>query len=820
MEALWKDVSYGARMLWKSPGFTLVAIISLAIGIGANSAIFSVTNALLLRPLPYADADRMVILWTRSPGLNVAQDWFSPGQYLDVKTQNQVFDLTAITIGGSYNLTGLDQPERVDAAKVSSSFFPLFGAQPMLGRVFTAEEDEPGQPPAVILNNGFWRRRFGSDPTVVGRSMTLNGNLYTVVGVMPPDFALNKEVLIAVSGIQNADLLLPMPMNEQARSDRAHEDYNIYGRLKPGVTVEQAKADLALVAGRMKQDFPENYPPNGGLTIDAVPLLEQVVGDVRLALYVLLGAVGFVLLTACANVANLLLVRASIRQKEIAVRTAVGASRARVVRQLLTESVLLSLAGGLAGVAVAYVAIMAMRVLGPGTLPRIAEIGLDGRVLAFTFVVSLLTGVVFGLAPALRSSQVDLNGVLKDGGRTSVGGGAFGLGHQKLRRLLIVSEIALSLMLLIGAGLLIRSYQRVSNADPGFDPNNVLSLRLALPNTKYNSPELVTGFYRQLNERVAALPGVESVGTNYLLPLSSSAVGWEPIEVDGYVPPNQDDMIISNARFISPGYLTTMRIALIEGRDFDDRDVKGAEEVCIVNRQFAERFWPNESPIGKRVQRGSAEVWRTVVGVVADEKEYNPDAEPPITLYHPINQISPGSRYLVARTASNPSAMAASIAREIHALDPDLPVFDVATMEQRLLDSLARRRFSMLLLGALGAIALVLAAVGIYGVMAFSVDQRTHEIGIRMALGARRFDILGMVLRQALVLVALGVAAGLAGAYVVTRVMSSLLFEVSATDGLTFGLVPLVLAGIALVASSIPARRATRVDPMVALRHE
>ncbi|HEX8650253.1 MAG TPA: ABC transporter permease [Pyrinomonadaceae bacterium] len=821
METLWHDLSYGFRMLWKNPGFTITAVLSLAIGIGANSAIFSVTNALLLRPLPYRDAERLVILWNRSPGLNVAQDWFSPGQYLDVKTQNHVFDEVAMTIGGSFNLTGQGTPERVDGARVSSSLFSLLGAQAKLGRVFNTQEDGAGKPTVVILSNGFWQRRFGSDPEIIGKTLTLNGNSFTIVGVMTQDFSLDKEVMPAVNGIEKADVLLPLPMSESDRTDRGHEDYNIFARLKAGVTRAQAQAEMDVIAERMKQQYPENYPPSGGLTISVVPLLEQVVGDIRLALYVLFGAVGFVLAVACANVANLLLSRAAVRQKEIAIRTAVGASRPRILRQLLTESVLLALMGGLCGLGIALLSVKLLRVFGPENIPRLDEIGVDGRVLAFTFFIALMTGIIFGLVPALRASSVDLNEVLKEGGRSSGAPGALGLGQHQIRRLLIITEVALSLILLVGAGLLVRSYQRIASASPGFNPHNVLSLRLSLPASKYGTPESITDFYRQASERIRSLPGVESVGTTYSLPMSTVAFAWEPIIVEGYVSKTAQDFIISNTRIVNPDYFRTMEIPLLKGRYFNEHDRKGEPEAVIVNEAMAERFWPNEDPIGKRLQqKGKPDSWRTVVGIITDSKQYSVEKEPPITVYYPFEQYIARNMYLLVRTTSDPSPMTAAITKEIQVLDAELPVFDVHTMEQRLYDSLARQRFSMLLLGVFAAFSMTLAAIGIYGVMTYWVNQRTHEIGIRMALGAQPFNILQLVIRQSLILVSVGLVLGLAGAFALTRVMSSLLFGISATDRLTFVLVSLLLGSIALVASYIPARRAAKVDPMVALRHE
>jgi predicted permease len=816
MEALRQDLSFGLRMLAKKPGFTAVAILSLAIGIGANSAIFSVANALLLHSLAYKDADRLAILWSRSPGLNVAQDWFSPGQYLDVKTDNTVFDETAITIGQSFNLTGQGTPERVDGARVSSSLFPLFGVQAAMGRVFLPEEDEPGKPATVILSHGFWQRRFGGDPGVIGASLAFNDKSYTVVGVMPAEFALNKEVMPTVDAIQQTDVLLPLPMNETARADRSHEDYNIFARLKPGVTVAQAQAEMDVIADRMKQQYPANYPPTGGLTISVVPLLEQVVGHLRLALYVLLGAVAFVLLIACANVANLLLARATSRQKEMAIRAAVGATRWRIARQLLVESVLLALAGGLVGLVIARLATSLLRAYGPENIPRLNEVTVNGRVLAFTFIVSLVTGVLFGLVPALRASRVDLNEVLKDGGR---GAGA-GSSHHRTRRLLIVAEIALSLILLIGAGLLIRSYQRIAAANPGFNPRNVLSLRLSLPAARYNTPEAVAAFYKRLDERVKALPSIETVGTSYLLPLSSVSLGWEPISIEGYIPQPGEDLIISRTGFVSPDYFQTMGVALLKGRWFTEHDRKGEQEVAIVDDKLAERFWPGEDPLGKRIRRGKSGPWRVVVGVVRDQREYSQESEPPITAYFPIEQFTVGSRFVVARTSGDPVQMTATVINEIQSLDPELPAFDVHTMEQRLYDSLARRRFSMLLLGVFAASALALAGVGIYGVMTYWVNQRTHEIGIRLALGAQPGAIQRMVIRQSALMVSTGIALGVAGALGLTRMMAGLLFGTSATDRWTFIVISLLLASIALLSAYVPARRAARVDPLVALRHD
>jgi predicted permease len=809
---------YGIRMLAKKPTFTIIAIFTLALGIGANSAIFSVVNGLLLRPLPYRDSGRLAIIWTHSPGANVAQDWPSPGQFSAIKSQNSVFEELAIAQGTSVNLTGRAEPERLGVIRTSSSLFSLLGVQPLLGRAFLPQEDTPGQTPVVILSYGLWQRRFGGDPKVLGQSLMLSGRSYTVVGVMPSDFMLNKEVMPTVGGVEDAEMLLPLPMSAENLSVQGDENYNVLARLKPGVSIRQAQAELNLAVSHLQQQFPEDYPPGRAFSMSVRPLLEQVVGDVRTALLVLLGAVGCVLLVACANVANLLLAWASGREKEIAIRTAIGADRWRIIRQLLTESVLLSMLGGALGLLIAVWSLDGLRWLNPGNIPRLQEVGMDGRVLGFTCAVAMLTGILFGLAPALRSSHINLNETLKEGGRSLVSGG-----HHRLRSLLVVVEIALSLVLLIGAGLLIRSFMRVQQVEPGFAAQNVVTLRLSVTGTSYAEESRRPIFYQQLWERIRHLPGVEAAGGVTVLPLSGS-IGWGGITIEGYDPAATGQSAIqADGRTASTGYFETMKIPLIGGRFFTEQDTKDSLKVIVVDENMARRYWPGASPVGRRLKFGGAEddtPWLTVVGVVGNVKQYALDTDSRVTLYMPQTQSPAGTMYVAARTTTDPISLVAAITKEARALDPNVPIYDVKTMQQRLSESLARRRFAMFALGLFAVVAMLLASIGIYGVMSYSVEQRTREIGIRVALGAQTRDVLKLVVGQGMLLAAIGVCTGLLGAVAVTRVMSSLLFGVSTTDPVTFAGITLLLSAVALVACLIPARKATRVDPMVALRYE
>jgi putative ABC transport system permease protein len=816
MQTLLQDLRYGARMLLKNPGFTLIAVITLALGIGANTAIFSIVNGLLLNPLPYRNADRLAIIWTHSPGANVAQDWPSPGQFSALKSENSVFEQLALAQGSNVILSGIAEPERLGAVRASSAVFSLLGAQAMLGRVFLPEEDTPDKTLTVILSHGLWRRRFGGDPKVLGQTLIINGRGYTVVGVMPPDFALGHEVMPTVGSVAQAELLLPLPLSVERMNNHGDENYNVLARLKPGATIARAQAELNLAVRRMEQQFPGNYPASRRFSFSIRPLLEQAVGDVRLALYVLLGAVGCVLLIACANVANLLLARAATREREMAVRTAIGAGRWRVVRQLLTESVLLSAVGGALGLLLAIWGLALLRWLNPGDIPRLAAIRIDNRVMAFTTAVAALTGILFGLAPALRSSRVNLSETLKEGGRSLVGG------HHRLRKLLVVTEIALSLVLLIGAGLLIRSFLHVQQVEPGFAPQNVLSMRMALVGPAYSDEARRVSFYQQLWERIRRLPGVEAAGGVSALPLTGG-IGWGSVTIEGYNASSGQSMIQADMRSASVGYFETMKVPLIRGRFFADQDTKESQRVVIVDENMARNYWPNADPIGKRLKFGGADSgspWMTVVGVVANVKHYALDTDSRVALYTPHLQGGAGSLSIAARTTADPLAMAAAVTREARALDPNLPLYDVKTMEQWLSESLARRRFAMLMLGLFAVVAMLLAGVGIYGVMSYTVEQRIREIGIRVALGAQTRDVLRLVVSQGMSLTGIGVALGLTAAIAATRVMAGLLFGVRATDPLTFVFIALLLALVALAACWIPAWRATKVDPMVALRCE
>ncbi len=818
MLALARDLRYAFRSFLKSPGLTVVAVVSLAIGIGANTAIFSIVSALLLRPLPYQNADRLVILWNTSPGLGITQDWFSTAQYFDLKTGHKGLEEVAIAIGGNYNLTGQGDPLRVGVVRVSSNLLPMLGLKPAQGRIFTADEDSVGRPATAVLSYGLWAREFGSDPRAIGRVIALNGQPYEVVGIMPQSFALPREVLPTLGLAEQAEVLLPLPLTPDAAQVRGHEDYNIVGRLRPGVTLDQARAEMATITARLRHDFPEVYPANGGLTFAITPLLEQVVGGVRQTLFLLLGAVGFVLLIACANVANLLLSRAVARQREIAVRTAVGASAGRIVRQLLTESVLLAVCGGALGVLLAMASVRWIQVLGLRSVPRLGEIGVRGDALGLTLLVSVCSGILFGLAPAFRVARVDVQAMLQDASRGSSGGRG-----NNLRQLLVVSELALSVMLLIAAGLLLRSFARLQGVSPGFNPANVLTLELTMTGDQYKDPQQVRQVYRRLWEELEHLPGVTAAGGVSSLPLSEM-FAWGPITVEGRVPPPGEKFINADERLVGGDYFQAMQIPLLQGRLFNEQDTVTSPQVVLVDDYMTTQLWPGQDPLGKRISFGDLTqkpVWATVVGVVRRIKQYTLDSDSRIALYLPQSQHTGRAMNVVLRSeSSDPAALTQAVKSKLHELDRNLPMYGARTMQERVQESLARRRFSMLTLGLFAALALALAAIGIYGVMSYLVNQGTREIGIRMALGATRNGIAGFVMMRGLVLTLAGAGIGLLGAFLITRLMSSLLFGVSATDPLTFLGVALLLSAVALVATYVPAKRAARIDPIILLRCE
>ena len=812
MRTLLQDLRFAARVLWKSPGVTAVAVVALTLGIGANTAIFSVVNGVLLRPLPYPEPERLVLVNEHServPQMSVAYP-----NFVDWRAQQTVFEQMAATQSQSYNLSGAGEAERLPGRNVSPEFFAALGVSPALGRVFTEEENAPGRERVAVISHGLWQRRFGGDAGILGRAVTLNGQPFTVVGVLPQGFRYSSP----------ADVYVPInsAIDDTMRASRSyHPGIFVLARLKQGVTVERAREEMKTVAARLTAQYPESNTGNG---VYLQPLSEFFVGQIRPSLLILLAAVGLVLLIACANVANLLLARAAARSREIAIRTALGASRPRIVRQLLTESVTLALVGGGCGLLLALWGVDALRSLAAGNLPPTAEVGLDSNVLLFTFGVSLLTGVAFGLAPALQASRADLSTSLKEGGRSQTGGVA----RQRMRSALVVAEVALSLLLLIGAGLMLKSFSLLRQAETGFDPRNLLTMQVSRAVGEGQSAAAAARFFDDLRERLLATPGVTAAAYSMGLPRlgapdTSVFVAGQPMPEPGKAP--QVLFYVT-----SPGYLEALGIPLLRGRFFDERDDVNAQLVGVVDEVFARAIFPGEDAVGKRL-RGYAPGMpdMEIVGVVGQVSQSGPDAPQPVRpqLYYAFRQVPEkylpdfmGDVTVTVRTAGDPSPVVAAARREARALDPAQPLYSVVTMEEVMAQSVATQKLSTLLLGLFAGVALLLAAVGLYGVMSYTVTQRTHEIGVRVALGAGRRDILRMVVGQGMLLTAAGIAVGLLGAFALTRLMASLLYGVSATDPLVFAAVSLLLAAVALLASYIPARRATKVDPMVALRYE
>jgi putative ABC transport system permease protein len=828
MDALWlqpkrledemfQDLRYGVRMIMNRPGFSAVVVLVLALGIGATSAIFSVVNAVLLRPLPYPEPDRLMMVFSaseRDGRSEIDGPVFGP-DFVELRNQcRSCAQVAAYTGTGPSNLTGGGEPERVRVAEVTENLFATLGAQPVLGRTFLPEELGRPSPAndmqtiggaAVILSYGLWQRRFGADPAVIGKPVKVGGAACAVIGVMPDGFKFPDE----------AEAWIPVTLSPT----RNNAFLRVVARLQAGVTQAQAQAELATIARRLEQDFPQT---NRGLGVNVVPLQEHVVGNVRSSLLIFLGAVGFVLLIACANVANLLLARAATRQKEMAVRAALGASRLRVIRQLLTESLLLALAGGGLGLSLAFGILKALVAFAPQEIPRLNAIGIDPWALGFTLLLSVLTGVIFGFAPALQASRPDLNATLKEGGTGATGGAS----RHRLRGLLVVAEVSMALVLLIGAGLLLKSFTRLRETKLGFNPDRVLTASVTLPEADYTTGARMKAYYQQSLARLAARPEAQAVGVVNSLPLGNTGFGVQGgLTVEGE-PAERPDVIASKLA-ASGGYFRALGVPLLKGRAFDDRDTADSPGVVIVSESLARSLWPNADALGKRINIGfGGETWREVVGVVGDVRQRELGAPPAMALYQPYQQVSERLRWLlsemtfVTRAAAEPQSFVASLRSELQSVDRELPLHNVATMGQVVSKSVADPRFYTLLLGSFSALALTLAAAGIYSVISYSVTQRTHEIGVRIALGAQSGAILRLVVRQGMALTLAGLAIGLGGAFALTRVLSEFLYQVGVTDPATFALLPLLLAAVAALACWIPARRATKVDPLVALRRE
>jgi putative ABC transport system permease protein len=804
METLLKDVSYGIRNLIKRPGFFAVAVVTLALGIGANSAIFNTVNAVLLRPLAFPESENIVLLEGVNPPQGITQSNMSVPDMVDWQNQSQSFEQIAGFSSGGVLLTSNDETDRIRASSVSGDFFALMRTSASLGRALQPGDAQKGNDDVAVLSYGLWQKRFGGDTNIVGSKVMISGKSTAIVGVMPNGFDFPQQ----------SEIWVPMALD--AAAERRDNRYvNVIARLKPGVTAEQAQADLHTINQRLAQAYVET---NTGWSVRVTNLRERLVSGMRTSLLVLLGAVAIVLLIACANVANLLLARASARQKEIAVRTALGASRWRIIRQLLTESVLLSIIGGIFGFGLSVWLTRLLVAISPANTPRFDEIGIDSRVFLFTLGITVLTGLVFGVAPALQTSRLDLNENLKESGRRGGGGER----HNRLGSLLIVSEVALSFMLLVGAGLLVKSFMRLRDVSPGFNHNNVLTMRMGLMPGKYKQGEPRAQVFKQAVEKIKSVPGVESVGGVLSMPLGGDTLSVGRSYIREGRPFTPEESANSAYLVITPDYFRALQIPLAAGRTFTDHDNDNAPKVVIVNQSMARQLWPGESPVGKRISIWRDEKFpREIVGVVGDTKA-SLDTEAGSQMYVPYAQDANwGSLTLAIRTANNdPASLAPAVRNEIRSLDKTLPVYNVKTMDEVLAASVADRRTSMLLFSTFAVVAMLLSMIGIYGVTAYYVTQRTHEIGIRMALGAQLRDVMKLVLKRGLTLALIGVVAGVAGALALTRLLSTLLFGVTAVDAATFATVSLGLIAVAIVACYIPARRATKVDPLVALRYE
>jgi predicted permease len=815
MSGVSQDLRYAVRQVRKAPGFAAVAVITLALGIGANTSIFSVVNGVLLRALPYPESDRLVRIWHTPPQSSfpgISTFAISPANFLDWQSQNHVFSSLAIYGFRGFTVTGGDKPEQVDATGVSSDFFATLNVQPMLGRVFSADENRPGHSNVVVLSHRFWRDHFASNRDIVGRDITLDGTKYLVAGVMPASFRFPDF----------AQLWTPLAWSDQEKTVRGNHNYLAVARLKSGADLRQAQAEMDTISRRLEQEYPVDDKGWGAVLR---PLQADMVSDVRPALLVLLGAVGFILLIACVNVTNLSLARIFNRRKEIAIRTAMGASSARIIRQIVAESILLALLGGALGLAYAHSGVRLIMAFLADKLPASVEAGIDLKVLAFTLVVSVLTGVIAGILPALHLSRANVNQALKQGlGRTDTDASG-----NRTRSVLVVVEVSLSLVLLIGAGLMIRSFQSLRSVNPGFDSRGVLTMTAAISRAKFSTPSEQISFFERTLERIRALPGVTAAGVIDDVPLGGGG-SHQPIQAEGrpVVPMSEQPEV--DVRMVSEGYMSTLRIPVLRGRDFDTSDVAGRPSTILISASLAKQFWPGQDPVGKHITLSFFPgLDREIVGVVGDIKDDGLNqTRAPATLYLPLGQLAPPASEkfrsfpmtVVVRSSSDPTSMVTTVTSTIHEVDNTLPVRDVLTMQELVTNSLSSQRFSLWLLGAFALLALVLAAIGIYSVLSYSVRRRVQEIGIRLALGATLSDVLRMIVFEGMRPTLLGVAIGVAGALALARVMTNLVYGVKPTDPLTFLSVAAVLAIVALLASIIPAYRAAKVDPMVALRYE
>jgi putative ABC transport system permease protein len=812
MDGLLRDLRFAARSLRRSRGFTIAALACIALAIGANGAVFSVVRAVLLKPLPYPEPHRLVMVWGRSAG-GEEDEAASGAEFLDYRERLASLESTAAIVNRFVNLTGEGDPQRLVAARVSASFFAILGARAEVGRTFLPEEDRLGNDKVVVLSHGLWSGRFGGDPGIVGRKVLLSDEPYTVVGVMPAGFEFQFEQF-------QHELWIPVAINWENLPPRNFRGLRVIGRLAPGVSLAQAQAEAGALAERFREVYPEVYPPDTRWEIHLVPLLDQVVGDVRPALVVLMITVGLVLLIACANVANLFLARAAERRKEVAIRTSVGAGHLDLVRQSLVESVLLAVVGGVVGLLLAAWGLKVLQALDPETLPRLGEVSIDGGVVLFTMAVALAAGLLFGIVPAIRGARLNLQGTLKEGGKTD----APGEGSGKLRRALVVAEVALALLVLVGAGLMLRSLDRLEAQDPGFDPHQVLTAQLYFSPTHYAGPDAQAAYAERILERVRTLPGVRQAGAVTGLPLSSVQFVVDT-RIEGGIRTEEQALPTFDWRPVSPGYLEALRVPLVAGRRFDERDHAEARPVAVIGDDLARRYWPGQDPIGQRlmltVGQPRGPEWRTVIGVVGHVQAMSLVGESTEQVYTPFAQ-SPSPFFSVALRAErgDPAALAGALRQAIWSVDPDQPVDHVETLADIVRQASAGRRAYAFLVSLFAVVALVLAVVGLYGVMAYSVAQRTGELGLRMALGAKPGDVLRLVVRQAAVLAGIGLAAGLLVALWASRFLSGLVFGISVWDPLTYGAVAAGLGTLALVASFVPARRATRVDPIVSLRAE